>query len=133
VEEDWLDETLRDLPLHVIMAYGSRAYRPRYANVEGKLLRVAPDNMVVVRLLWSEEPPELTVPVRHVLPKHPTSTPKPRSFSHVVIIAGPLKGEFRTVVRVIAEDKVVVKRKRGKEEEVYSKHHLILSNEPKKK
>lgn len=132
VEEDWLDETLRDLPLHVIMAHGSRAYGPRYANVEGKLLRAAPDNMVTVRLLWSENPVQLTVPIHHVLPRHPTSTPKPRSVSHVVVITGPLKGQFRTVVKVDEGDKVVVKGKKGQQEEVYSKYHLTLSNQPKK-
>jgi hypothetical protein len=122
--------TLCNLPLHVIMVQGSWAYIPHYTSMEGKLLWVAPGGMVVVHLLWSEEPGQITVPVHHILLKHPISTPKPQSVSHV-IITGLMKGQNQMVVKVNDGDRVLVKGKGGQQEE-YPKNHLSLSNQLKK-
>lgn len=134
VDETWLDDELRKLPLFLTLASGSRALNHDTENVRATLKSSAPGNVVDLRLLRTNRPHEVSnVHIRHLLPVHPsteevsvTSTAK----QYVVFIQGPLKGEFRLLDKVDG-DRVWVKSLDGRELSEYSKYDLVLSREVK--
>jgi hypothetical protein len=84
------------------MASGLRRYNARTQYIPAKL-EPSPErgNIVNVRLLWSEVPYTLSdLPVRHLLPKHPSANSMGDA---VTIIRGDLKGHTRIVNEVAGE------------------------------
>jgi hypothetical protein len=103
VDEDWLDETLRGVPLYLEMASGQRRYSLTTEGVRAKLVRPHErGNVINVNLLWDSLPKTIpNLPTRHVVPRHPNSDHKG---DPVVILRGPLKATIGTVHDVVGED-----------------------------
>ena len=136
VEETWLDDELRKLPLFLVLASGSRALNRDTENVQAMLKSSSAGDNVDLRLLRTNRPHEVSnVHIRHLLPVHPsaaevsvTSTAK----QYVVFIRGSLKGEFRLLDKVEG-DRVWVKHPDGRDLSEHSKYDLVLSREVKSK
>lgn len=136
VEETWLDDELRKLPLFLVLASGSRAFNRNTANVQATLKSSSPGNVVDLRLLRADSPRELSnVHIRHLLPVHPAAEEVPITSTakqYVVFIRGSLKGEFRLLDKVEG-DQVRVKNPDGGEVSEHSRYDLVLSREVKSK
>jgi hypothetical protein len=136
VDETWLDDELRKLPLFLILASGSRALNRDTENVQATLKSSSPGDIVDLRLLRANRPHEVSnVHIRHILPVHPsaedvsvTATAK----QYLVFIRGSLKGEFRLLDKVEG-DRVWVKNPDGGELSEHSRFDLVLSREVKSK
>jgi hypothetical protein len=136
VEETWLDDELRKLPLFLVLASGGRALNRDTENVQATLKSSSAGDTVDLRLLRANRPHEISnVHIRHLLPVHPsaeevsvTSTAK----QYVVFIRGSLKGEFRLLDKVEG-DRVWVKHPDGGDLSEHSKYDLVLSREVKSK
>ena len=140
VDEDWLDETLRGLKtiLHLTMASGSRRYSHRTEGVSAKLV-LAPEhgNVIDVNLLWDDSPKSIRdLPIRHVLPRYPTTENKG---DPVLFIRGPRKGLFGIVHNVDDEHVMVseLAKKKGRRAKLpepaeHSKYDLTTCQWPKK-
>jgi hypothetical protein len=136
VEETWLDDELRQLPLFLVVACGSHSLKPNTDNVQATLLQSPPGNTVNLQLLRTEEPRLLKmVPIRHILPLHPsadnlagTSTGK----QYVVFIQGALKGKAGLLNKVEG-DRAWVKISGDEELSEHSKYDLALSRNVKGK
>jgi hypothetical protein len=139
VDEDWLDESLRGLQtvFHLDMASGSRRYSRATEGVRAKLTPSAEHgNIVNIILLWDQSPKSIKgLPIRHVVPHHPTSKNMGDS---VVFIRGPLKAQFRVVDHVDGErvfvSEIGKKKSRSKGPALmeHSLHDVMLSQWPKK-
>lgn len=136
VEETWLDDELRKLPLFLVLASGSRALNRDTENVQAMLKSSSAGETVDLRLLRVNRPHEVSnVHIRHLLPVHPseeqvtlTSTTK----QCVVFIRGSFKGEFRLLDRVVG-DRVWIKHPDCGDLSEHSKYDLVLSREVKSK
>ena len=136
VEETWLDNELRQLPLFLRMASGSRSLKPDTDNVHASLEPSPPGNTVNLRLLRTTEPRLLKqVEIRHILPRHPSAEDVPVTLSgkqYVVIIKGPLKGSAR-LLNKIEGDQVWVKNPDDGVLTEHAKYELVLSRDIKSK
>jgi hypothetical protein len=140
VDEDWLDKSLRALkmPLLLEMASGSRRYSATTESVAAKLI-VLPErgDVISVSLLWNQKPETLhDIPIRHVVPKHPTSE---NEGDPVVFIRGDLKTEYRVINRVdgdLAFVSEITKKKLAKAQRPkpipHSKYDFVLCQWPKR-
>jgi|ERR1700729_2265651 hypothetical protein len=136
VEETWLDDELRKLPLFLVMASGSRALNPDTENVQATLKSSSSGDLVDLRLLRTNHPRDLkSIHIRHLLPVHPSMEEGPVTSSakqYVVFIRGSLKGEVRLLDKMEG-DQVWVKNPDGGELSDHSKYDLVLSREVKSK
>jgi hypothetical protein len=136
VEENWLDDDLRKLPLFLVLASGSRALNRDTADVQATLKSTSPGDVVDLRLLRANNPRELkNVHIRHLLPVHPSAEEVPTTSTtkqYVVFIRGSFKGEFRLLDKVEG-DQVWVKNPDGGGLSEHSKYDLVLSREVKSK
>jgi hypothetical protein len=136
VEENWLDDELRQLPLFLVMAGGSRSYRRDTNNVHATIKSPSPGGAVDLRLLRASDPRMLKqVPIRHVLPIHPSVEHVPSTTNgkqHIVFIKGPLKCHVRLLHKVEG-DRVWVRSPNNGNIEEYSKYEFVLSREVKQK
>jgi hypothetical protein len=136
VDEDWLDNDLRKLPLFLTIAGGSRSLKCNVEHVHAMLQSSYPGDTVDLRLLREEEPRQLkNVHIRHMLPRHPSiedlpSTPTGKQY--VVFIKGALKRQPRLLVKVEGSQ-VWVKAAGGSELTEHSKYDFVLSRDIKEK
>ena len=143
VLEGWLDETLRSLnnAIFLQMASGLRRYS---RDTEGVFARLTPTsergNLIDVTLLWDRLPSSLhNLPIRHVLPRHPTAA---HSKDPVLFISGPRKGQFGIVHEssgdleegriMVSEVKKGGRRRKVPEPTEHSMYELTLCQWPKK-
>ena len=138
MDEDWLDEDLRALQtaLHLEMASGPRHYSHSTQGINARLVPSAEHgNIINVSLLWQNNPKSLKgLSIRHVVPRHPTSSNKG---DPVVFIRGPFKAQFRVVEDVDNEhvkvSEIVKKKSRYKKPDCteHSRYDLVISQWPK--
>jgi hypothetical protein len=128
VEETWLDEELRKLPLFLVLASGSRARNHDTENVPATLVSTSSDDVVALRLLRTNLPRELkNVHIRHILPVHPSAQDiSATTKQYVVFIKGSFKGEARLLDKVEG-DRVWVKLPNSIDVTEHSKYDFVLS------
>ena len=138
MDEDWLDESLRRINLYLAMASGRRRYSYATEGVDAKMiLSRERGNVIDVQLLWGSTPKYLRdLPIRHVLPQHPTAEQKG---DPVLFIRGPRKGQFGTIHS--ADDGFVMvselHKKKGRHSKLpkptkHSRYNLTMCQWPKR-
>lgn len=122
VDATWLDHDLRQLPLFVCMADGSRAYSKTVQGAMGKLVAqpVSQSNtgdQVDVNLLGAQAQFLRNIHIKHLLPKHPE-----HKNEYAAFISGTRKSEIVRVTQVDGDSVVVQQLGKGAHKKPTTSH-----------